>query len=77
MAKLLDFLSHSFSGGTDVDRPLELCLNRLDQQEWSQVSCFFATAALAIVLHPVPLNLAICMRAFPSHASTRIVLNFR
>ena len=37
MARLLDFLSHSFSGGTDVDRPLELCLQRLDQQEWAQV----------------------------------------
>ena len=38
MARLLEFLSHSFSGGTDVDRPLELCLKRLDQQEWAQVA---------------------------------------
>jgi uncharacterized protein with von Willebrand factor type A (vWA) domain len=35
--KLLDFLSCSFMGGTDVDRPLELSLERLQKDEWQQV----------------------------------------
>ena len=39
MSKLLDFLRHSFGGGTDVDRPLELSLQRLESQGWEQV-CF-------------------------------------
>lgn len=34
---LLDFLSRSFSGGTDVDAPLKLSLERLGQREWAQV----------------------------------------
>ena len=38
MSKLLDFLRHSFGGGTDVDRPLELSLQRLESQGWEQVS---------------------------------------
>lgn len=29
---LLDFLSSSFMGGTDVDKPLNLSLERLQQQ---------------------------------------------
>ena len=37
MSKLLDFLRHSFGGGTDVDRPLELSLQRLESQGWEQV----------------------------------------
>jgi hypothetical protein len=37
IARLLNFLSHSFMGGTDVDRPLELSLQRLAHEEWSQV----------------------------------------
>ena len=35
--KLLDFLSCSFMGGTDVDKPLYLSLQRLQKQEWAQV----------------------------------------
>eukprot|EP00879_Flechtneria_rotunda_P013426 GHRR01014017.1.p1 GENE.GHRR01014017.1~~GHRR01014017.1.p1 ORF type:complete len:601 (+),score=219.05 GHRR01014017.1:188-1990(+) len=35
--KLLGFLSCSFMGGTDVDRPLQLSLERLQKDEWSQV----------------------------------------
>ncbi len=35
--KLLDFLSCSFMGGTDVDQPLMLSLERLKKQEWEQV----------------------------------------
>lgn len=35
--KLLDFLSCSFMGGTDVDKPLQLSLERLQKDEWQQV----------------------------------------
>lgn len=35
MAKLLDFLSNSFEGGTDVDAPLEVALERLEQEAWA------------------------------------------
>ena len=35
--KLLSFLRFSFGGGTDVDRPLELSLARLQEDEWKQV----------------------------------------
>ena len=37
MSRLLEFLQHSFSGGTDVDKPFELALQRLQKAEWSQV----------------------------------------
>jgi hypothetical protein len=37
LLELLDFLKYSFGGGTDVDRPLELSLDRLEQKDWSQV----------------------------------------
>ena len=37
MARLLEFLQHSFSGGTDVDKPFELALQRLQKAEWCQV----------------------------------------
>jgi uncharacterized protein with von Willebrand factor type A (vWA) domain len=37
MEKLLAFLRFSFGGGTDVDRPLELSLSRLELNEWKQV----------------------------------------
>ena len=37
IARLLEFLQYSFSGGTDVDRPFELALQRLQMAEWSQV----------------------------------------
>lgn len=39
MTNLLEFLRHSFGGGTDVDRPLELSLQRLEAQGWEQVPC--------------------------------------
>ena len=34
MALLLDFLSHSFLGGTDVDTPFLRSLDRLTQDSW-------------------------------------------
>ena len=37
LMELLNFLKYSFGGGTDVDRPLELSLDRLEQRDWSQV----------------------------------------
>ena len=37
LEKLLAFLAFSFGGGTDVDRPLELSLSRLESNEWKQV----------------------------------------
>lgn len=39
MHQLLSFLRFSFGGGTDVDRPLEMSLERLKDNEWKQV-CF-------------------------------------
>jgi hypothetical protein len=47
--KLLDFLSCSFMGGTDVDRPLQLSLERLQKDEWQQVRagvCLYVCALL-------------------------------
>lgn len=41
LVELLNFLRFSFGGGTDVDRPLELSLDRLEQQDWSQVRFLF------------------------------------
>ncbi len=38
LLELLAFLQYSFGGGTDVDRPLELSLDRLEQKDWAQVS---------------------------------------
>lgn len=40
LEKLLDFLECSFNGGTDVDRPLELALERL-----KSVSCVVSCAS--------------------------------
>ena len=40
MAKLLKFLTGGFNGGTDVDKPLELSLKRLAEEEWNQVSSY-------------------------------------
>ena len=37
MVKLLQFLQYSFGGGTDVDMPFSLALDRLQQGRWSQV----------------------------------------
>eukprot|EP00878_Enallax_costatus_P047081 GHUV01057462.1.p1 GENE.GHUV01057462.1~~GHUV01057462.1.p1 ORF type:complete len:525 (+),score=160.82 GHUV01057462.1:163-1737(+) len=41
--KLLEFLSCSFSGGTDVDRPLQLSLERLQKDEWSRADILMVT----------------------------------
>ena len=38
MSKLLSFLTMSFSGGTDVDAPLALSLERLTREGWELVS---------------------------------------
>lgn len=35
--RLLNFLRFSFGGGTDVDKPLQLSLDRLQHDEWKQV----------------------------------------
>ncbi|GLI68508.1 hypothetical protein VaNZ11_012952 [Volvox africanus] len=40
---LLAFLSCSFMGGTDVDAPLKLSLERLAQKEWSQADILMVT----------------------------------
>ena len=37
MEKLLEFLEHSFSGGTDLNAPLQLSLGRLEQHGWELV----------------------------------------
>ena len=38
LSQLMDFLTHSFGGGTDADRPLELSLQRLEEHpDWAQV----------------------------------------
>lgn len=41
--KLLDFLSCSFMGGTDVDKPLQLSLERLQKDEWQQADILMVT----------------------------------
>lgn len=43
LTKLLKFLSYSFEGGTDVDAPLELSLERLRQAEWSRADILMVT----------------------------------
>lgn len=43
MLKLLDFLEHSFDGGTDVTRALELSLERLQSKEWQQADILIVT----------------------------------
>jgi len=40
---LLTFLSNSFSGGTDVDRPLALSLERLRQKGWERADILMVT----------------------------------
>ncbi len=44
LGQLLDFLKHSFGDGTDVDRPLELSLDRLESKEWAQVHALCRSA---------------------------------
>ncbi|KAK9819714.1 hypothetical protein WJX72_001579 [[Myrmecia] bisecta] len=41
--ELLDFLSGSFGGGTDVDRPLELSLQRLGEKDWELADILMVT----------------------------------
>jgi hypothetical protein len=56
--KLLDFLSCSFQGGTDVDKPLQLSLERLQKDEWAKVrrrSSALATGVLRCLLLQVEL----------------------
>jgi len=43
MAALLDFLASSFDGGTDVDRPLELSLQRLEENDWERADVLMVT----------------------------------
>lgn len=49
--KLLDFLSCSFMGGTDVDKPLQLSLERLQKDEWQQVCCVLHSGRLLNTKH--------------------------
>ena len=46
LLELLKFMRYSFGGGTDVDRPLELSLDRLEQRDWSQVEPLHIRALL-------------------------------
>lgn len=43
ITKLLGFLTMSFSGGTDVDAPLALSLERLRQEEWNLADILMVT----------------------------------
>ncbi|CAL8461911.1 g1442 [Coccomyxa elongata] len=43
LLELLAFLQYSFGGGTDVDRPLELSLDRLEQKDWAQADIMMVT----------------------------------
>eukprot|EP00775_Hariotina_reticulata_P007193 gene7193-7407_t len=43
LEKLLEFLSCSFMGGTDVDKPLKLSLDRLQRDEWQQADILMVT----------------------------------
>ena len=43
MSRLLDFLASSFDGGTDVDKPLELSLQRLEENTWARADVLMVT----------------------------------
>ncbi|WIA19969.1 hypothetical protein OEZ85_005847 [Tetradesmus obliquus] len=43
LEKLLEFLSCSFQGGTDVDKPLQLSLERLQKDEWAKADILMVT----------------------------------
>ena len=43
ISKLLSFLTMSFSGGTDVDAPLALSLDRLGREEWNLADILMVT----------------------------------
>lgn len=54
MSQLLKFLTGGFNGGTDVDKPLELSLQRLSEKEWNQVwfgAVLLSVKSLHCVLH--------------------------
>ena len=60
LLELLNFMRYSFGGGTDVDRPLELSLDRLEQRDWSQVGspkrsvyCDWGSLRRSIKLRPI------------------------
>jgi uncharacterized protein with von Willebrand factor type A (vWA) domain len=38
LERLLEFLTMSFNGGTDVDAPLALSLERVQKEDWALVS---------------------------------------
>ena len=43
LIQLLDFLEHSFEGGTDVTRALELSIERVQKKEWAQADILIVT----------------------------------
>ena len=43
LSRLLSFLTMSFSGGTDVDAPLALSLERLTREEWDLADILMVT----------------------------------
>ena len=43
VSQLLEFLSGSFHGGTDVDEPFIRALSRLDEEEWSNADILLVT----------------------------------
>jgi uncharacterized protein with von Willebrand factor type A (vWA) domain len=43
MGDMLEFLSGSFHGGTDVDEPLRRCLARAQESEWSNADVLLVT----------------------------------
>lgn len=42
LPKLLEFLTCTFDGGTDVDEPLKLSLQRLTDAKWQQVGAVWS-----------------------------------
>lgn len=43
LGELLDFLQHSFHGGTDIDTPIRLSLNRIGEEDWRQADILVVT----------------------------------
>lgn len=50
MSQLLKFLTGGFNGGTDVDKPLELSLQRLSEKEWNQVCISAASLSWSLCM---------------------------
>lgn len=46
LSQLLNFLSYSFGGGTDVDAPLDLSLRRIAEHAWSQADILMVLSFL-------------------------------